>query len=151
MKLVIQRVKSARVEVEGTVSGSIQQGYMILVGIEEGDAEKDVVKAADKVSGLRVFDDTEGKMNLDISSVNGSILSVSQFTLSADVRKGNRPSFITAMGAQDADALYQRFNDELRAKGLVVETGVFQTHMNVFIDNDGPVTIIMTLKDGKVL
>lgn len=151
MKLVIQRVKSARVEVEGTVSGSIQQGYMILVGIEEGDAEKDVVKAADKVSGLRVFDDAEGKMNLDISSVNGSILSVSQFTLSADVRKGNRPSFITAMGAQDADALYQRFNDELRAKGLVVETGVFQTHMNVFIDNDGPVTIIMTLKDGKVL
>lgn len=151
MKLVIQRVKSARVEVEGTVSGSIKQGYMILVGIEEGDAEKDVVKAADKVSGLRVFDDAEGKMNLDISSVNGSILSVSQFTLSADVRKGNRPSFITAMGAQDADALYQRFNDELRAKGLVVETGVFQTHMNVFIDNDGPVTIIMTLKDGKVL
>lgn len=151
MKLVIQRVKSARVEVEGTVSGSIKQGYMILVGIEEGDTEKDVVKAADKVSGLRVFDDAEGKMNLDISSVNGSILSVSQFTLSADVRKGNRPSFITAMGAQDADALYQRFNDELRAKGLVVETGVFQTHMNVFIDNDGPVTIIMTLKDGKVL
>ena len=151
MKLVIQKVKQARVEVEHKVAGSIGIGYMILVGMEVGDSVLDIEKASEKVSKLRIFEDEEGKMNLDIHKVKGSILSISQFTLAADTRKGNRPSFTSAMAADEADNLYELFNESLRKKGLVVETGIFQTHMNVIIDNDGPVTIVMVFKDGKVI
>lgn len=151
MKLVIQKVKQARVEVEHKVAGSIGTGYMILVGMEVGDTVLDIEKASEKVSKLRIFEDEEGKMNLDIHEVKGSILSISQFTLAADTRKGNRPSFTSAMAADEADNLYELFNESLRKKGLVVETGIFQTHMNVIIDNDGPVTIVMVFKDGKVI
>lgn len=151
MKLVIQKVKEARVEVDDKIVGQIDHGFMILVGIEDGDTEADIFKAADKVSKLRIFEDEEGKMNRDIHDVSGSILSISQFTLSADMRKGNRPSFISAMNAQDADVLYNLFNESLRSKDIRVETGIFQTHMNVILNNDGPVSVIMLLKDGKVL
>ena len=151
MKLVIQKSKKAHVEVDNKIVGAIDSGYVIFVGIEVGDTVQDVIKAADKVSKLRIFEDEEGKMNLDIHDKKGSILSISQFTLSADTRKGNRPSFISAMAADEAEDLYQKFNSKLRSKGLIVETGIFQTHMNVVLDNDGPVTIIMMLKDGKVI
>ncbi len=151
MKLVIQKVKEARVEVENEVVGSIGTGFMILVGIEVDDTLEDVEKAAKKVSGLRIFDDLDGKMNLDIHEASGSVLSISQFTLSADMRKGNRPSFISAMPAVEADALYESFNESLRECGLHVESGIFQTHMNVILNNDGPVTVIMVVKDGRVI
>lgn len=151
MKVVIQKVKQAKVEVDGEIVGQINHGYMLLVGIEETDTEHDLKRAASKIAKLRLFDDKNGKINLSIQDVDGEILSISQFTLAADIRKGNRPSFIGAMEQNKANEYYELFNDYLRQENIHVETGVFQAHMNVILDNDGPVSIIMEVKDGKVL
>ena len=151
MKVLIQKVKSASVDVDNKLYNSIQKGYVLFVGIEEGDSDLDLIKASDKISKLRVFDDEDKKMNLSIHDVGGTILSISQFTLAADCRKGNRPSFINAMSAENANEYFEKFNDLLRKNNLKVKTGKFQTHMNVKLDNDGPVTIFMEIKDGKVL
>lgn len=150
MKIVIQRVLEANVVVEQEIVGQIDQGLMILVGIEQGDTFEDVQLAARKLSAMRIFDDHDGVMNLSIQDVKGSILSISQFTLAADIRKGNRPSYSKAMPAQEADDLYNQLNDCLRKDGIQVETGRFQAHMNVSLNNDGPVSIIMIIKDGKI-
>lgn len=151
MKIVIQRVKKASVTVDNKVISSINAGLLLLVGIENGDTIEDVKKASEKIHKMRIFEDFEGKMNLDISSINGEILSVSQFTLCADIRKGNRPSFIESMAHESAVSLFDSFNLNLESLGLRVKTGVFQANMQVDLTNDGPVTIIMNVKDGKVI
>lgn len=151
MKIVIQKVKEAKVVVDEKIVGQIQKGYVLLVGLEENDTENDILKAADKITTLRLFEDENDKINLSIQDVKGAILSISQFTLAGDVRKGNRPSFIQALKPTEANALYEVFNKRLKENGLVVEKGVFQTHMNVVLDNDGPVTLILEVKDGKVI
>lgn len=151
MKIVIQKVKRASVAVDNNVVGEIGIGYLLLVGFESTDTFLDVEKAASKISSMRLFNDEHGKINLSIYDVKGSILSVSQFTLSANIQKGNRPSFIDAMNPEMANEFFQGFNNLLREKGIPVETGQFQADMEVSLINDGPVTIIMNVKDGKVL
>lgn len=151
MKVIIQRVKDARVEIEGVTHNEIQKGFMLLVGIEENDGQKDLEKAADKIAKMRIFEDEDEKMNLNIQQVGGEILSISQFTLAADCRKGNRPSFTDAMDAETARSLFNDFNEYLRREGLQVKEGIFQEHMNIILNNDGPVTIILQIKDGKVI
>lgn len=143
MRLVIQRVQEASCVVEGKVTGSITKGFMILVGIKESDTIKEVEYLARKVSKLRIFDDEGGKMNLDIHQINGAILSISQFTLLAQTRKGNRPSFVEAKRGEEAIVLYEQFNHLLRQEGLTVQTGVFGADMKIHLVNDGPVTIVM--------
>lgn len=123
MRVVVQRCKEAKVTVDGTVIGSIGQGLMLLVGITHEDTEKEAAYLADKIAGLRIFEDDEGKMNRSVTDIGGAILSVSQFTLYGDCRKGKRPSFIAAARPETAEPLYERFNAMLRDKGLVVETG----------------------------
>lgn len=151
MKILIQKVKHASVDVEDLPYAEIKQGFLLFVGLEEGDTEEDLTKASDKISKLRIFEDNDGKMNLSIKDVGGEILSISQFTLAADCRKGNRPSFSKAMTAEEANRFFEMFNDMLRNQKLNVKTGKFQAHMNVKLNNDGPVTIYMEVKDGKVL
>lgn len=151
MKIVVQRVKKAEVIVDNETVGKINDGLVLLVGIEDGDTMDDIHLAAKKVMNMRIFDDQDGVMNISLLDDEGSVLSISQFTLAADVRKGNRPSYSKAMNAQDADVLYQEFNTTLKTAGISVETGIFQTHMNVVLDNDGPVTIVLSIKNGKVL
>ena len=151
MKIVIQRVKSAHVVVDEQTVGQVEQGLVLLVGIEEHDTEENLRIAAQKIMNMRIFDDTKGVMNCSLLDVDGAVLSISQFTLAADIRKGNRPSYSKAMKAAQADEYYRIFNDHLRAADVDVQTGIFQAHMNVQSDNDGPVTIIMIVKDGKVL
>lgn len=151
MKVIIQRVKDARVEIEGVTHNEIQKGFMLLVGLEENDGQKDLEKAADKIAKMRIFEDDDEKMNLNIQQVGGEILSISQFTLAADCRKGNRPSFTDAMDAETARSLFNDFNEYLRREGLLVKEGIFQEHMNIILNNDGPVTIILQIKDGKVI
>ncbi len=143
MKVVLQRVSHANVNVDGNITGQIEQGYLALVGITESDTKEIVEKIANKVIGLRVFSDEEGKMNLSIEDVEGSILSVSQFTLYADCKKGRRPSFIQAAKGEQATSLYDYFNEYIRNKGMKVETGIFGANMKVELLNDGPVTIIL--------
>ncbi len=147
MKIVIQRCKSASVEVDGSTVGSIGQGLMILVGVTEGDTEKDARYLADKAAGLRIFEDEAGKMNHSVEDVGGSILSVSQFTLYGDCRKGRRPNFMAAARPEPAQALYEMFNEALRARGLTVETGIFGAMMDVSLVNWGPVTLIIDSKE----
>lgn len=143
MKAVIQRVSSASVEVEGKIVGSCGKGYMILFGAEKGDTEKEAELLARKTSALRIFCDSEDKMNLSILDVEGEILAISQFTLLADVKKGNRPSFINAMEPETAEKLYRHFCECLRNSGVKkVNEGVFGADMKVNLTNDGPVTII---------
>lgn len=151
MKIVIQKVKEAKVLVENNIVGEIDKGYCLLVGIEDTDTMKDIERAALKISTLRLFEDENDKINLSIKDVEGKVLSISQFTLAGDIRKGNRPSFTKAMAPEQANHLYESFNNILREEGISVETGVFQTHMNVILDNDGPITMILCVKDGKVL
>lgn len=151
MKIVIQKVKRASVAVDNNVVGEIGIGYLLLVGFESTDTFLDAEKAASKISSMRLFNDENGKINRSIYDVKGSILSVSQFTLSANIQKGNRPSFIDAMNPEMANEFFQGFNNLLREKGIQVETGQFQADMEVSLINDGPVTIIMNVKDGKVL
>ena len=147
MRLVIQRVSSAQVKSEGELCGKINHGYMVLVGIAKGDTPEIVEKVANKLIGLRINDDADGKMNLSIEDVGGSILSVSQFTLYANCRKGNRPGFDMAAGPKEAEELYEYFNKLLRDRGLIVETGRFQTEMQVTLSNEGPITIILDSED----
>jgi len=143
MRAVVQRVTESSVSVDGKITGSIGRGLMVLIGVEEGDTEKDAEYIAKKVSALRVFDDENGVMNLSVQDAGGEILAVSQFTLLGDVRKGNRPSYFTAAGPEEADALYRLVIERIRDKGIHVEEGVFQAEMSVNIVNDGPVTILL--------
>ena len=146
MKLVIQRVKSASVSIDGWVYNAIQQGLLLLVGVGPEDQQEDVNYAVRKLVNMRIFSDTEGKMNLSVKDIQGEILSVSQFTLFADTKKGNRPAFTGAAKPDMAEAFYQEFNKEL-AKEVSVETGVFGADMQVELVNDGPVTIILDTKN----
>jgi len=143
MKVVLQRCKEAKVTVQGEAVGSIGQGLMLLVGITHEDTEKEAAYLAEKIAGLRIFEDEEGKMNLSVTDIGGAILSVSQFTLYSDCRKGKRPSFIAAARPEQAEPLYNRFNEMLREKGIVVETGQFGANMDVALTNWGPVTIVL--------
>jgi D-tyrosyl-tRNA(Tyr) deacylase len=142
MRVVIQRVRQARVVVDTNVTGSIGCGLVVLLGIAKTDSEKDVEYLVEKVLGLRVFSDDSGKMNRSIREVGGSLLVVSQFTLYGDCRKGRRPSFDLAASPPEAARLYKYFVDMARQTGIAVETGVFQAHMEVHLVNDGPVTLI---------
>ena len=142
MKLVIQRVLNSQVDVDGKTVGKIGKGFMVLCGITHQDSEKEADILARKLCNLRVFEDENGKMNLSIQDIGGSILSISQFTLYADSNKGNRPSFINAMNPENASKLYDIFNQRL-GEILHVETGIFGSDMKVEIYNDGPVTIIL--------
>lgn len=146
MKVVLQRSGNASVTVDGEVTGSIRKGYVLLVGITHEDTEQDADYIAKKVAGLRLWEDEEGKMNRSIDEVDGEILSVSQFTLYGDVRKGRRPSFIEAARPEKAEPIWNHFNEALREQGLKVETGVFGAMMDVSLVNDGPVTIIIESK-----
>ncbi|MGX7264332.1 D-aminoacyl-tRNA deacylase [Enterococcus crotali] len=147
MRAVIQRVTQAEVRIEQQSVGRIAQGFMILLGIHQSDSAEDVAYLARKISKLRVFEDDGGKMNLSIQEIQGSILSVSQFTLYADTKKGNRPSFIEAARPEVAVPLYDLFNKQLKELDIPVETGEFGADMAVSLINDGPVTIIIDTKD----
>lgn len=142
MRVIVQRVKEASVKVEGKVVGKTEYGYLLLVGFTEGDSIQNILEMVKKVINLRVMDDENGVMNKSILDINGSILSVSQFTLYADTRKGNRPSYVNALKGELASPLYDKFNEELR-KYLHVETGVFGAEMEVSLINDGPITIML--------
>lgn len=142
MKVVLQRVDYAKCTVDGVVTGAIDKGYMLLVGFTHDDNIEKVQKAAKKISGLRIFEDENHKMNLNLESVKGAILSISQFTLYANTNEGNRPSFVDAMKPDLAKTLYEDFNEELRKYGFKVETGIFGAHMDIELLNSGPVTII---------
>ena len=146
MRAVVQRVTEASVSVDNEVKGSIKQGFLVLLGVETEDGDKDLQYMIDKVSGLRVFDDENGVMNRSIIDAGGEVLSISQFTLLGDVRHGKRPSWIRAERPERANELYLEFNDGLRAKGIHVEEGVFQAEMMVSLVNDGPVTILLDSK-----
>lgn len=148
MRLVVQRALDARVDIDGKTFSRIDKGFLVLVGIQDQDNEDDARYLAKKLALLRVFEDTEGKMNLSIRETGGSILSVSQFTLYADTRKGNRPSFIRAARPEQAEPLYGFFNRLLQEEyGLEVRTGRFGADMQLRFTNDGPVTILMDSQD----
>jgi len=148
MRCVVQKVTRASVTVEGEVVGKIGAGYMVLVGAEEGDAEADAAYCAEKIAGLRVFEDENDKMNLSLEDVGGSVLLVSQFTLLGDARHGRRPSFIRAARPEVAEPLFENVKERLVKRGLNVETGRFRTHMQVELINDGPVTILLDSRKG---
>ena len=142
MKIILQKVKKASVSVDHKIVGSIDKGYCLLVGVHKESTEEDARYLAKKIAQARLFEDENDKINLSLKDVGGSILSVSQFTLYADTKKGNRPSFTSAAGAEKANELYEKFNEYLKEEGVTVETGIFQTMMEVNIVNDGPVTIV---------
>ncbi|SEJ23691.1 D-tyrosyl-tRNA(Tyr) deacylase [Bhargavaea ginsengi] len=146
MRVVIQRSGEASVTVDGKVTGAIDSGYVLLVGITHTDTEDDVRYVANKVANLRLFEDADGKMNLSVLEIGGAVLSVSQFTLYADTSRGRRPGFSDAARPDQAEPLYERFNEELRNLGLQVETGIFGAMMDVSLVNDGPVTVIVESK-----
>lgn len=143
MRAVIQRVEQASVSVEGEIRGQIGAGFLVLIGVEEGDGDADFKYIADKAPNLRVFEDEQGKMNRSLLDVGGEVLAVSQFTLLGDARGGRRPSFIAAARPETADPMYERLVADWRARGIRVETGVFGAHMKVALVNDGPVTILL--------
>jgi D-tyrosyl-tRNA(Tyr) deacylase len=144
VRALIQRVKTAKVEAEGRGVSGTGRGLLVLLGVLKGDAEGDLDFMARKVSNLRVFEDSEGKMNLSVKDVGGEVLVVSQFTLAADTRKGNRPSFVEAEEPGRAEALYRDFMERLKAEGVgKVAGGRFAAHMEVSLVNDGPVTIML--------
>lgn len=146
MRAVVQRVSQGSVQVEGEETGAIDKGLVVLLGVGRGDTEKEARYLADKISGLRIFEDEDGKMNRSLQDVGGAMLVVSQFTLYGDCSKGRRPSFIDAAPPDEADALYNCFIEAVRFKGISAETGRFQTHMEVSLTNDGPVTLIVESK-----
>lgn len=148
MKAVIQRVTRASVAIDGQVVGEIGPGMMILLGIHEADTQEDVDYLVRKISMMRIFTDPDGKMNLAIDAVNGAILSISQFTLYADTKKGNRPSFVKAARPETAIPLYEAFNEGLRQAGITVATGEFGADMQVSLVNDGPVTVVVDTREG---
>jgi D-tyrosyl-tRNA(Tyr) deacylase len=146
MRVVVQRSKAASVTVNGEVTGQITKGLVLLVGVTHDDTEADARYLADKIVNLRIFEDEAGKMNLSLMDVGGEILSVSQFTLYGDCRKGRRPNFMEAARPEHAVEIYESFNNLLRQKGIRVETGVFGAMMDVALTNDGPVTLIVESK-----
>lgn len=143
MKLVVQRSKNSKVLVDNKIVGKIEKGLVVLVGFTHNDTIEDIKKLTKKLVNLRIFDDENHIMNKSILDVKGEILSVSQFTLYADCKKGNRPSYINSMRADDARKLYELFNEEIEKYDIHLETGIFQADMLVEINNDGPVTIIL--------
>lgn len=143
MRAVVQRVSSARVEVDASVTGAIERGIVLLLGVERGDSEKNADAMLAKVTGLRIFPDEAGKMNLSLRDAGGALLIVSQFTLLGDCRKGRRPSFDQAAAPGEARTLYDYFVRRAREEGFTVGTGVFQAHMELSLVNDGPVTLIV--------
>jgi D-tyrosyl-tRNA(Tyr) deacylase len=147
MKVILQRVSQAQVIVENEIIGKIGHGYLLLVGIAQGDEEKDLDWMAKKIKNLRVFEDENQKMNLDITQVKGEILAVSQFTLFANCSKGNRPSFTKAASPDEAQRLFQCFVDQLKLLGLSCQTGKFRAEMQVSLINQGPVTISLDSKN----
>ena len=147
MKLVIQRVNHASCTIDNKVTGAIEKGYMVLVGFGLNDDLNVVEKMATKLSKLRVFEDENEKMNLSLYDINGSILSISQFTLMADASRGNRPSFTNAMRGEDAKKLYEYFNECLESLNIKVEKGIFGADMAIKLWNDGPVTIVLDSKE----
>jgi D-tyrosyl-tRNA(Tyr) deacylase len=148
MKIVLQRVREASVEVDGKVAGKIGPGVCLLVGIEKGDSEQDAQYLAKKAVELRIFPDKEGKMNLSLQDVGGEVLAVSQFTLAGSVRKGRRPSFDKAEAPEEAERLFHYLIDLIRQRQIKVETGVFQEMMDVHLVNDGPVTFFLQSKSS---
>lgn len=143
MRAVIQKVKNANVKVDGDTVGEIQKGFLIFLGIEAGDTQSDLTYIVGKISKIRIFEDADDKMNLSIKDVGGEVLSISQFTLLGDARKGNRPSFTGAEKPEKAKEIYLKFNEELRKEGIKVAEGIFQADMEVSLVNDGPVTILL--------
>ena len=143
MRAVVQRVSRARVTVDARTTGQIERGLVVLLGVATGDTPQDAAYLAQKIAGLRIFDDAEGKMNLSVADVSGAVLAVSQFTLYGDVRRGKRPSFDAAARPEQARTLYEAFMEQVRALGLRCEAGQFQAHMQVELVNDGPVTILL--------
>jgi D-tyrosyl-tRNA(Tyr) deacylase len=146
MRVVLQRAKKAEVRVEGGVVGKIDRGLMLLVGVTHEDTREDAAYVAEKVANLRIFEDENDKMNHSLLDVDGQVLSVSQFTLYGDCRKGRRPNFMDAAKPDHAEMIYEAFNEELRGKGVKVETGKFGAMMEVDFVNDGPVTMIVESK-----
>lgn len=149
MRVVLQRVTEAAVKVDGKVTGSIDKGFMLLVGFTHDDNIDDINYMIKKIKFIRLFDDKDGIMNIDINDIGGSILSISQFTLYADANKGRRPSYQNAMKYDEAKAMYEKFNQMLIDEGFKVEKGVFGGDMKVSLINDGPVTIILDSKEGN--
>ena len=147
MLVVLQRVSRASLSVSGKEVASIKRGYLLLVGLLEGDTEEDLGKMAKKIAFLRVFQDDQGKTNLDLKAVDGEILSVSQFTLAADCKKGNRPSFVRAMESQKAKNYYEQFDNLLRGYGFAVSEGIFGADMEVELLNDGPFTVLLDSRE----
>ena len=141
MRAVVQRVSSASVTVDGAVVGAIERGFLILLGITHDDSEAEAVYLAHKIAGLRLFEDADGKLNLSLTEIGGSVLVVSQFTLYGNARKGRRPSFIHAARPEQANPLYERFCELVAQEGIPVQRGVFQAEMQVALVNDGPVTL----------
>ncbi|MEH7251821.1 D-aminoacyl-tRNA deacylase [Neobacillus niacini] len=146
MRVVVQRSKNAKVTVNEEITGQISKGLVLLVGVTHHDKDEDAAFLAEKIANLRIFEDDAGKMNLSLVEVGGEILSVSQFTLYGDCRKGRRPNFMEAAKPEQANQLYERFNHLLREKGIKVETGIFGAMMDVELINDGPVTLIVDSK-----
>src|SRR5579859_2837625 len=143
MRAVIQRVTRARVTVGGEITGEIGKGLLILLGISRADTDDHIRWMADKIAGLRIFEDADGKMNVDLAAIGGSVLVVSQFTLYGNCEKGRRPSFIDAAPPEIAEPIYLKFVDALKALGVPVATGIFRAEMAVELVNDGPVTLIV--------
>lgn len=146
MRAVVQRVNRASVKVDDNIVGSINKGILVLLGVEDLDTEDDIKYLAEKVCNLRIFDDSEGKMNLSLVDINGELLVVSQFTLYGDCRKGRRPNYMMAAKPDYAENMYLKFVDECKKYIDKVETGQFQTYMKVEIENDGPVTLLIDSK-----
>lgn len=146
MKVLVQRVSSAKVTVQNTVVGEIKEGLLLLVGFTSGDSEKEINYLVDKIINLRIFDDENGLMNKSLKDVKGSLLSVSQFTLYADAMKGRRPSYVNALNKEEARLLYNLFNKKLQETNIPVATGLFGADMKVSLTNEGPTTIILEKK-----
>lgn len=149
MKALVQRVSSSTVSVNGKVCGTIGRGLLVFLGVMKGDTDRDIDYLSRKVAGLRVFPDGDGKMNLSVLDIEGQILTVSQFTLSANMKKGNRPSFDRAEEPDRANRMYELFMERLSGAGIKAERGVFGEHMDVSLVNDGPVTIMIDSRNGE--